>query len=82
MRVTTDQRVVEVRDAVVRNDSIIGVAAKGGERVAIAVQDVRKVETWKSSASATAGQSGKVLLILLVAFVAVAVAAFALGGGP
>jgi len=77
VRVTRhDHAVYRLRDATVVGDSIVGTSGSPGERVAIAVADVERIDARKVSAVKTGAATIGVLAVVSVIAVAAAVAAF------
>lgn len=65
VRITTDSGVVyELADARVQGDSVVGAAQSSGQRTAIAVSHIRKVERWSASGWRTTGLIGGVVVMM------------------
>lgn len=65
VRITTDSGVVyELANAKVQGDSVVGAAQSSGERTAIAVSHIRKVEEWSTSGWRTTGLIGGVVVVM------------------
>lgn len=65
VRITTDSGVVyELANAQVRGDSVVGAAQSSGQRTAIAVSHIRKVEEWSTSGWRTTGLIGGIVVVM------------------
>jgi len=65
VRITTDSGVVyELSNAKVQGDSVVGAAQSSGQRTAIAVSHIKKVEEWSTSGWRTTGLIGGIVVVM------------------
>lgn len=65
VRITTDSGFVyELANASVQGDSVVGAAPTSGQRTAIAVSHIKKVEEWSTSGWRTTGLIGGIVVVM------------------